>query len=78
MPYLLGLFHWDMRMAGKFGAMSKREGCKIDRIVWKMHNTMFCAFFYRRTHCPFIVPKSSETKDQAEFQIVVQFLNINV
>ena len=29
-----------------------------------------------RTHCPFIVPKSSETKDHAEFQIVVQFWNI--
>ena len=29
-----------------------------------------------RTHCPFIVPKSSETKDSAEFQIVVQFWSI--
>ena len=30
-----------------------------------------------RTHCPFIVPKSSETIHYAEFQIVVQLLNIH-
>ena len=32
MPYLLGLFHCGMCRVSKFGAMSKREGCKIDRI----------------------------------------------
>ena len=37
MPYLLGLFHWGVCRASKFGAMSKRKSCKIDRTVWKMH-----------------------------------------
>ena len=79
MPYLLGLFHWGVCRVSKLGAMSKRKSCKINRIVWKMH-AMSCLCFplvtvCTRTHCPFIVPKSEETK-HAEFQIVVQFWNI--
>ena len=58
----------------KLGAMSNRKSCKIDRIVWEMRATVchvLCFPFvsvYTRTNCPFIVPKSSETKHHAEFQ----------
>ena len=37
MPYLLRLFHWDTCWVSKLRAMSKRKGCKIDRIEWEMH-----------------------------------------
>ena len=75
--YLLGLFQWGVCRVSKLGAMSKRKSCKIDRIVWKMHAMSCFVSVCTRTHCPFIVPKSSETKHHAEFQIVVQFWNIN-
>ena len=82
MPNLLG-FHWGVCKVSKLGAMSKRKSCKIDRIV---HGKCDCATCHvlcfpfvsvcTRTHCPFIVPKSSETKHHAEFQLAVQFWNI--
>ena len=65
------------------GAMSRRKSCKIDRILWEMHAmSCFVVSFCERMHTyplrpgPFIVPKPSETKHHAEFQIVMQFLNI--
>ena len=67
----------------KFGAMSKRKSCKIDRILWEMHvMSGFVLYFCERMHAyplrpgPSIVPKSSETKHHAEFQIVMQVWNI--
>ena len=73
----------------KLGAMSKRKSCKIDRILWEMHATCTCTC---HVSCfPFVsvctctqcaratsLPKSSETKHHAEFQIVMQFWNIYI
>ena len=80
MPYLFGLFHWGMCKMSKLGAMAKRKSCKIDRILWDMRAmSCFVLSFCERMHSyplrpgPFIVPKSSETKHHAEFQIVMQF-----
>ena len=76
MPYLLGLFHWRVCRVSKLGAMSKMKSCQINLIVYEKCMSCFvfcfCERTYTHTHCPFIVPKSSETKHHAEFQIVVQ------
>ena len=67
----------------KLGTMAKRKSCKIDRILWEMRAmSCFVLSFCERMHSyplrpgPFIVPKPSETKHHAEFQIVMQFWNI--
>ena len=82
MPYLFGLFHWGVCRMRKLGAMVKMKSCKIDRILWEMRATcMSCSVlsFCERMHSyplrpgPIIVPKSSETQHNAEFQIVMQF-----
>ena len=68
----------------KLGAMAKRKSCKIDRFLWEMcAMSCFVLSFCERMHSyplrpgPFIVPKASETKHHAEFQIVMQFRNTN-
>ena len=67
----------------KLGAMAKMKSCKIDWILWEMRAmSCFVLSFCERMHSyplrpgPFIVPKSSDTKHYAEFQIVMQFWNI--
>ena len=67
----------------KLGAMAKRKSCEMDQILWEMRAmSCFVLSFCERMHSsplrpgPFIVPRSSETKHHAEFQIVMQFWNI--
>ena len=64
----------------KLGAMAKRKSCKMYRFLWEMRAmSCFVLSFYERMHSyplrpgPVIVPKASETKHHAEFQIAVKF-----
>ena len=77
LPYVLGLFHWGVCRVSKLRAVSKGKGANLIGLYGKcMLCHVLCFTFVSvctRTHCPFIVPKSSETIHHAEFQAVVEF-----
>ena len=84
MPYLLGLFHWGVCRVSKLGGNIKKG--KVAKLIGLYGKCMLCHVLCfpfvsvctaRVPTAYSLVPKSSETKHHAEFQIVVQFGNIH-
>ena len=83
MPYLLRLLHCFIGACVGWVNWGQYQKGKVAKLIGLYGKSMLCHVLCfpfvsvcKRTHCPFIVPKSSETKHHAEFQIVVQFWNI--